>query len=68
MSVSLQGHEAQSKCDPRENQVPKKLTENIATSGLIMKKSKHILQAVNARKEYCSSMRVFGYVDIANGE
>lgn len=38
MSVSLQSCEAQSKCDPREKQVPKNLTENIATSGLIMKK------------------------------
>lgn len=38
MSVSLQGYEAESKCDPKEKQVPKKLTENIATAGLIMKK------------------------------
>lgn len=38
MAVSLQGHEAQSKFDPGENQVPEELTENIATSGLIMKK------------------------------
>lgn len=38
MSVSPQGHEAQSKCDPGEKQIPEKLTENIAFSGLIMKK------------------------------